>query len=375
MTVVFFGASDPAYPRNVVLREALASAGAQSAIVAVSPHAGGWARTAGLLARWIARGGGAGADAILVPSFAHRDVLLARPLARFAGLPVVFDPLVSRWDTQVGDLGRVRAGSVTAARLRASDRAALHGADLVLCDTWEHGDFLSAEYGVPRRKLARIPVGADHLAFDRGSRRAQSGHVKASDALDVVYIGGFLPLHGVDVVIEAATLLEGRRGPAFARFTLIGGGMTAHATDREIAARGLRSVRHVPRMPYADAIDALARADVALGIFGTTPKAARVVPHKAYQALAVGLPLVSRRSRAMAEFVREEEEFIAVPAGDAAALAAAIERLASDLALRARVGAAGRQAAVDRASPERIGPLLLEAVATARAATSPRGRR
>jgi glycosyltransferase involved in cell wall biosynthesis len=275
----------------------------------------------------------------------------------------------------VGDLGRVRAGSLTAARLRASDKTALHGADLVLCDTWEHGDFLSAEYGVPRRKLARIPVGADRVAFDRGSRRLTDGPASARDVLEVVYIGGFLPLHGVDVVIDAATLLERRRGPGFARFTLIGGGMTAHFADREIAARGLRSVRHVPRVPYAKAIDALAHADVALGIFGTTAKAARVVPHKAFQALAVGVPLVSRRSRAMAEFVREEEEFLGVPAGDPPALAAAIERLASDAALRARLGPAGRQAALDRASPERIGPLLLEAVATARALTAPRRRR
>ena len=59
MNVVFFGASDPAYPRNVVLREALASVGAQSAIVAVSPQAGGLSRTAGLLSRWFARGPGA----------------------------------------------------------------------------------------------------------------------------------------------------------------------------------------------------------------------------------------------------------------------------------------------------------------------------
>jgi len=371
VTVVFFGASDPSYPRNVVLREALASAGAESAIVAVSPQAGGLARTTGLLSRWIARGGGAGADAILVPSFAHRDVPLARPLARLAGLPILFDPLVSRWDTQVGDLGRVRAGTLTAARLRASDKAALQGADLVLCDTWEHGDFLSHEYGLPRRKLARIPVGADHLAFDHGAKRTEP----TNDVLEVVYIGGFLPLHGVDVVIDAATLLERRHGQGFARFTLIGGGMTAPFADREIAARGLRSVRHRSRVPYPEAMDALARADVALGIFGTTAKAARVVPHKAFQALAVGVPLVSRRSRAMAEFVREEDEFLAVPAGDAAALAAALERLASDRALRARVGAAGRQAALDRASPERIGPLLLEAVATARAATSPGRRR
>ena len=391
MNVVFFGASDPSYPRNVVLREALESAGARTSVVHVPPGSSGLARSAGLLGRWIARGGAHGADAILVPSFAHHDVGLARLLGRFSRIPVVFDPLVSRWDTQVGDLGRVRAGSVSAARLRASDRAALRAADLVLCDTWEHGDFLSVEYGVPRRKLARVPVGADRLAFARGAAReaetasraamtearagAETASLGAGEGVDVVYIGGFLPLHGVDVVIGAATLLEPRHGPGFARFTLIGGGMTAPLVDREIAARGLRSVRRVPRVPYAEAMDALGRADIALGIFGTTAKAARVVPHKAYQALAVGAPLVSRRSRAIAEFFREDEEFLAVPAGDPDALALAIERLAGDPGLRARLGAAGRAAAIERASPERIGPLLVEAIETARSATAPRGRR
>lgn len=374
MKVVFFGASDPDYARNVVLREALESARAETSIVSVPPRSGGLARTAGLLTRWLARGGTAGADAILVPSFAHRDVPLAWVLGRLAGAPVLFDPLVSRWDTQVGDLGRVRAGSVTAARLRMSDRASLRAADLVLCDTWEHGDFLSNEYGVPRRKLARVPVGADHTAFAHGALRAEAPPVPR-EGVDVVFIGSFLPLHGVHVIVEAATLLERKHGPEFARFTLIGGGMTAPFADRDVAARGLRSVRRVWRMPYAEAIGALSRADIALGIFGATPKAGRVVPHKAYQALAVGLPLVSRRSRAMAEFFREEEEFLGVPEGDPAALATAVERLAADPALRLRLSAAGRQAALDRASPERIAPALLEALDRSRAWTVQRRRR
>lgn len=374
MNVVFFGASDPAYARNVVLREALESAGGEASVVSVPPRSGGLARNVGLLARWLARGGAVGADAILVPSFAHRDVPLASALGRLAGAPVLFDPLVSRWDTQVGDLGRVRAGSVTEARLRMSDRTSLRMADLVLCDTWEHGDFLSTEYGLPRRKLARVPVGADHAAFALGAARVEAPP-SPRDGVDVVFIGSFLPLHGVHVIVEAATLLERRHGPGFARFTLIGGGMTAPFVDREVAARGLRSVRRVWRTPYAQAIDALSRADIALGIFGTTAKAGRVVPHKVYQALAVGVPLVSRRSRAMAEFFREEEEFLGVPEGDPAALAAAVERLAGDPALRLRLSAAGRAAALDRGSPERIAPALLEALDRARASTAPGRRR
>jgi glycosyltransferase involved in cell wall biosynthesis len=159
--------------------------------------------------------------------------------------------------------------------------------------------------------------------------------------------------------------------------------MTAHRVDRDVATLGLRSVRHEPRVPYPSALDALSRADVALGVFGTTEKAARVVPHKVYQALALGVPTVTRRSPAVAEFFLwgrsapgsagppgppgpDSEPLLLVPPGDAEALAAAIEALARDPARRERLGAAGRAATLAFATPERVGAALLEAIERAR---------
>src|SRR5262249_58915449 len=133
-------------------------------------------------------------DAILVPSFGHRDVPLATFLGRSTGTPVLFDPLVSRWDTQVGDLGRVRARSISALRLRASDRMALSLPDLVLCDTWEHGELYAGSYGVARRKLRRIPVGADREAFRAGERRPARTRAPGRPG-EIAYVRGFLPLH------------------------------------------------------------------------------------------------------------------------------------------------------------------------------------
>jgi glycosyltransferase involved in cell wall biosynthesis len=368
--VALIGGFDPSYPRNVVLREGLESAGFDVRIIGVPPRTPAVAREARLLGRWIADGGSI--DAFLVPAFGHRDVPLAWALARVSGVPVLFDPLVSRWDTQVGDLGRVAPGSLASRRLRASDRLALSLADLVLCDTWEHGDLFSAEFGVPRSKLWRVPVGADRGAFERGVARPAD---RTPGRLEIVYVGGFLPLHGVDVVVEAAALLEARRGPRFARFTLIGSGMSAPRAERDIAARGLTSVRRVPRTPYGEALDALARADIGLGIFGTTPKAGRVVPHKVYQSMAMGIPTVTRRSRAVAEFFRDREHLLLVPPGDAAALAKALEALADDQAMARRIGCAGRAAASEQASAGPIGVLLEGAVARARERTAPRTRR
>lgn len=369
MKVALFGGFDPSYPRNVVIREGLESAGVETVLLDVPPRTPALLREAKLIGRWVAALGSL--DALIVPAFGHRDVPLAVALGRVSGVPVLFDPLVSRWDTQVGDLGRVRENSFASFRLRMSDRAALSLPDLILCDTWEHGDLYSTEYGVPRSKLRRVPVGADRAAFERGYRRPVSPRAR----IEVVYVGGFLPLHGVDVIVEAASLLEVRHGPRFASFLLIGDGMTAMRAERDIAARGLTSVRRVWRTPYGEALDLVARADVALGIFGTTAKAGRVVPHKVYQSMAIGVPTVTRRSRAVAEFFRDGEHLFLVPPGDAAALAQAIEQLERDPERGARIGAAGRAAVEEAASPARVGASLLEAITRARESTAPKVKR
>ena len=392
MRVAFAGSFDPEYPRTRGLREGLEARGVEVRLLGVSPRAGFGARQAAMIAAWAARG--AGIDAFLVPSFGHRDVPLLRLLATISGAPLLFDPLVSRWDTQVRDVGRVRAGSFAALRLRASDRLSMGLADIVLCDTWEHGEFFTSEFGVPRRKLARVPVGADREAFALGAERGVGRRGREGDAasdgaggprpFEVAFVGGFLPLHGMPVIVQAAALLEARHGAGFARFTLAGHGMHAYRVDRDLAALGLRSVRRLPRVPYGAALRLMAEADVALGIFGTSEKAGRVVPHKVYQSLALGVPTVTRRSAAVAEYFRdgrdgrggpEGEALVTVPAGDAAALARAIEELKSDPARRDRIGAAGRAAVLAQGTPERIGDALVEAIARSRAATAPKVKR
>jgi len=355
--VALFGAYDPSYPRTRVLREGLEAKGA-TVLSIRSPLE--WIRSARAL------------DAVLVPSFGHRDVPLARLLGRVGDAPVLFDPLVSRWDTQVGDMGRLKPGTLSARRVRASDRLSLLLADRILCDTWEHGDFYSSEFGVARKKLIRVPVGADRFVFDLGAKRAATPRV---GPLEIVYVGGYLPLHGLPAIVDAATELLARRGPRFATFTLIGSGMMLPRVERDVAARGLTNVTLHPRMPYEEAMTRLARADIGLGVFGTSAKSGRVVPHKVFQSMALGVPTVTRRSPAIVEFFRDEEHLVLTPAGDGGALARAIESLGEDPERRERIGAMGRAAARAEASPARIGELLVEAIARSRESTAPGARR
>ena len=102
-------------------------------------------------------------------------------------------------------------------------------------------------------------------------------------------------------------------------------------------------------------------ADVCLGVFGTSGKAARVVPNKVYDALAAGRPLVTEDSRAARELLTDGRDALLVPAGDSADLAAALRRL-GDYDERARLGAAALDLYRRRCTPEAVAATLLAAL-------------
>src|SRR5205823_7545724 len=100
----------------------------------------------------------------------------------------------------------------------------------------------------------------------------------------------------------------------------------------------------------------LHRAGAALGIFGVSDKAQRVIPNKAFQALACGTPLVTADTPAARELLVDGESALLVPAGDAQAIAEAITRLAANTDLAQRVATGGLTAYERRASESVLGP-------------------
>ena len=132
-------------------------------------------------------------------------------------------------------------------------------------------------------------------------------------------------------------------------------------------AWGLGNVRLAREWLSEDALVAryLAPAHVCLGVFGGSAKAARVVPAKVLLALAAGRPVVTRDSPAAREALVDGEHALLCPPADAAALAAALERLRSDAALRGRLAAAGPPLIAARHAPEPLGRRLLAVLADA----------
>jgi glycosyltransferase involved in cell wall biosynthesis len=160
----------------------------------------------------------------------------------------------------------------------------------------------------------------------------------------VLFVGKLIPLQGVDVVLAAARIARELR------FRVVGSGQLEHLLrDRP------PNVVHVPWVEYTRLPDELHRAGCALGIFGSSAKAARVIPNKAFQALACGTPLVTADTSAARELLVDGESALLVPPGNPQALADAVRRVATDATVQERLARGGRAAYDERASETVLG--------------------
>ncbi len=368
LRIAYLGTYDPSYARNRVLIDGLRAAGAEvieyaapldsSLTAARLATPAGMRRLAAELARvhlaLLARHrAGVTFDVVTVGYPGHLIVPFAWAVARVRRALLVFDPLVSLFDTFAGDRGLLAGDSAAGMAAGAVDRVAFALPDVVLADTQAHADYYVAAVGVPAAKLTVVPVGALPLAGATGAARTPA----PGAPLRVVQYGRWSPLHGLSAVLDAAEDLCDEPWV----FELIGDGQLADWLAAEVKRRGLGSVDVQGPLPPWRLRGRLVAADVCLGVFGTSEKAARVVPNKVYDALAAGRPLVTADSPAARELLEDGHDALLVPAGDGDALAAALRRLGKPDE-RARLGAAALDLYRRRCTPEAVAATLLAAL-------------
>ena len=280
------------------------------------------------------RNPGPRADAVIVGYPGHADLPAARRAAR--GAPVVFNPLVSLHYTLVSDRGRFRRGGLAAHALLALDRFALQRADLVVADTHTHAAHLAALANLPGDRVRTCFVGAEERVFRPGWA--------PRDPNTCLFVGKLIPLHGLETILGAAHLVPELR------FRIVGSGQLEH-----LLTAAPSNVERVPWIEYEHLPEELHGAGCALGIFGTSAKAAHVIPNKAFQALACGTPLVTADTPAARELLADGESALLVPPGNAGALASALRRLAGDSELARRLSEGGLTAYRTHASEEVLG--------------------
>lgn len=343
MRICVFGSYDAdVHPRVRILADGLRARGHEivecnarlgvdtaGRIAAVSSPRGALTLLVRLLRSWaalLARSRGVGrVDAVLVGYLGVFDVLLAR--LRWPRTTVVLDHLAPVSGTGVD---RALGGGARQRALGAVDATAERVADLVVVDTPEHARALPPSR---RDRAVVVPVGAPERWFRTPAPRSVP-------PLRIVFFGLYTPLQGTPVIASALSALADQ-GVAF-EATMIGGGQ-----QLEEARARLRTAREVTWRSWTapdELPDVVAAHDVCLGIFGTTPKARRVVPNKVFQGAAAGCAVVTSDTPPQRELLGSAARL--VPAGDAPALTAALRELAED----GEAVLAARRAAHDWAS-------------------------
>jgi len=341
----------------------------------------GYARAVAML---VARFPGAarGAELIVTGFNGQLDVLLARRLA--GRRRILFAPLVTISETLIDDRGDYGPDSLAARLFSWLDRRSLAAADVVLLDTRAHRDWAVARLGLRPERVVVQYLGAEPI-FAPAERAPREG---GGEARDVAPVGGaprgasggalappprlrvlcyssYLPLHGSLVVARAARMIAPDEGICF---DLVGDGPDRAASDALV--HELPHVSLTEWVPYEELAARIARADVVLGIFGTSQKAAMVVPNKVYQAAQVGRAIVTGDTPAIREVLVPDESVLAI-APDPQALAGALRALAADPGRRERLGVAARLAVARLASAEVRAGRLREAIGIA--SSSPAG--
>ena len=164
-------------------------------------------------------------------------------------------------------------------------------------------------------------------------------------------LGGLRIMKGHGIVVEAAARLAARG--VRPHFVFVGRGPMEPAVRAAIERAGLG-----PQFTFAGFVDDLTAVLAALDIVLYTPLDSDGMSRVIFEYLAAGRPLIAARVGVVPEVLTDREHAALVPAGDAQALAEAVERLVRDPATAARLGAAGRRLVEARYSGARVAAAL-----------------
>ena len=207
---------------------------------------------------------------------------------------------------------------------------------------------MCAELGVPAERIA---------VFGNVDDCTQGGTWQGTEhALTVAYAGGFGPHRGIDTLIRAFAKVHGQAPEA--RLVLMGAGDGESELRELVVAHGLRGC-----VEFTGWVgDATMRANLAKATVGTVPHAKNehtdsTVPHKLFQYMCIGLPVVVTDCAPLARIVEETGAGCVAIAGDDNSLAEAILELADAETARA-ASDAGRAAVAERYSLAHEGEVL-----------------
>jgi len=301
---------------------------------------GAWTRLPGVRSNWSVRAS-LGAWLGLRRHARHLDAalyhtqvtsLFAAGLMRQVPSVISLDATPLQYDALGAFYGHASSANprVEALKKRLNQRAFGAARHLVTWSEWAKAS-LVADYGVAPEKISVIPPGISTALWRRPRPTRPAGPVT------LLFVGADFARKGGDTLLEAFRLLP----PNLAHLTIV--------TKTKDAGNNLPNV--TVRHDVAPNSEALLKlyADADLFVF---PTRGDCLPLAVMEALISGLPVITTTVGALPEAVTHGETGWIVPPDDPSALAAALQALAGDAALRSRLSAQAAAVGLERFDAE-----------------------
>ena len=258
-------------------------------------------------------------------------------VARLKGAPWVLE-VRDLWPDSIVAVGAMR-DSRAIRWLARLESAAYRKADGIVSVTESFRDHIEARAGAGR-KVTVIKNGLDLENFGKSPAEPDFARSLGLEGKFVAaYIGTHGMAHGLEVVLEAATLL---RHEASIAFLLVGEGAEALRLRRMREEAALDNVVMLGQQPRARVPAIWHLTGAALVLLRKADVFKTVIPSKLIEAMGMGRPVILGVEGEAREIVERATCGIAVEPGDARQLADVVRRLAQDPQLARRLGDNGR---------------------------------
>ena len=321
----------PDYIRAKTLRKAIGDIKDVELIVVKNKHTGLW--------RYIEVVG----KLITVRLTKHPDIYFLTfrgyemlPITRLLtlGKPLIFDEFINLMEWVIDEHHKIKQESLLAKFLYGNYRFWLKKVQLITTDTMSHAKYSADLMKLPIDRYVPLIVSTDEQTFD-GSKVASRRHKRP---FRVFYYGNMLPLHGIEVVLQAMRNLKGQD----VELQLIGGNAKVQQMIKQAKNDGVK-VDYKTWVPFADLPSYMQLADVCLGgPFGDTIQSQFVITGKTYQLLQMGRPVIVGQNLESGIFT-DKSNVLIVKQNNADSLAGAILWAQSHPVELKKIGQNGRK--------------------------------
>jgi glycosyltransferase involved in cell wall biosynthesis len=241
-------------------------------------------------------------------------------------------------------------GGIRARVLRASRTAALRRARRVLVPSAYLRE-VALGWGLAPERVTVVPNPAPATPVHPTRAEARAALSLSAPALGVA--GRLTAQKALGDALDALARVPG------VELLVRGDGPERRALEERAASLGVADrVRFLGAGTREDVLTLFRAVDVAL-----LTSAWENLPHTLLEALAAGTPVIATAVGGIPEVVRDGENGLLVPPGDVGALAAAIDRVVRDDALRASLAAAAGPSVEELAEPRILGRVVQAIVA------------